>query len=436
MERSMMSMRCGGLWLSSLCGLALAQVPRSVPPARADDYPSRPITVIVPFPPGGSSDIVMRLVAHKVSESIKQTIIIDNRPGGAGNVAAMAIKNAPPDGYLLMMGHTGTHAINPSLYTDLKFDPVKDFQPITALISFNNILVVPAASPAKSVAELVALAKIEAGRSELRLAGRRHRRAPARRVARQARRHQARARALSRHRAGGDRHRRRAGGHAVLLLSLRGRHIESGRLRMLAIAGTKRHPRIPDVPTMPEAGYPDVQMQQWFGLFAPAGTPAPIVHKLNAEFVKALQSDEVKNKVLPQVAFVIPGTPEELGAMVARDMVAARQGGARSPARRCQIARDTDMSLEYAPRGLVGMLTPQANTTVEPEFNLLWPPGVAMINARLMSDKSIDVGAAGRLFRQLRRRRCGSSPTRRSVSSARPAPARPIWPDASARRRW
>src|SRR5437868_8793493 len=128
-------------------------------PARADDYPSRPITIIVPFPPGGSSDIVMRLVSQKVSESIKQPIIIENRAGAAGNVAAVAIKNASPDGYLLMVGHTGTHAINPTLYTDLKFDPVKDFQPITALIAFNNILVVPTTSPAKSVAELVGYAK-------------------------------------------------------------------------------------------------------------------------------------------------------------------------------------------------------------------------------------------------------------------------------------
>ena len=155
---------------------------------------------------------------------------------------------------------------------------------------------------------------------------------------------------------------------------------------MLAIAGTQRHPRIPDVPTMAEAGFPDVQMQQWFGLFAPAGTPAPIVQKLNAEFVKALQSDEVKNKMLPQVVFVIPTTPEELGAMVARDIVAARPGGEGFRRQGAGLAGGT-MSLEYAPRGLVGMLTPQANTTVEPEFNLLWPPGVAMINARLMSDK-------------------------------------------------
>jgi tripartite-type tricarboxylate transporter receptor subunit TctC len=147
------SLRSALVWAVAVLGAVSAGI------ARADDYPSRPITILVPFPPGGSTDIVVRLVANKVSESIKQPIIIENRPGAAGNVAAMAIKNAQPDGYLLMTGHTGTHAINPTLYTDLKFDPVKDFQPITALIAFNNILVVPTASPAKSVADLVALAK-------------------------------------------------------------------------------------------------------------------------------------------------------------------------------------------------------------------------------------------------------------------------------------
>jgi tripartite-type tricarboxylate transporter receptor subunit TctC len=117
-------------------------------------------------------------------------------------------------------------------------------------------------------------------------------------------------------------------------LSISG-HVEGGRLRMLAIAGSQRHPRIPDVPTMPEAGYPDVQMQQWFGLFGPAGLPAPIVQKLNAEFVKALNSDEVKDKMLPQVVFVTPTTPEELGAMVKRDIVrlgqVVRESGAKPP---------------------------------------------------------------------------------------------------------
>jgi tripartite-type tricarboxylate transporter receptor subunit TctC len=303
--------------------------------AHAEDYPSRPITVLVPFPPGGSSDIVMRLVASKVAESIKQPIVIENRSGAAGNVAAMAIKNAPPDGYLLMMGHTGTHAINPALYTDLKFDPVKDFQPITALIAFNNILVVPKASPAQSAADLVAFAmtkpeglsygsqgvgtgghllgELFAKHAQIKLVH-----VPYRGIAP----------AVTDTVAG------RMDMLFSSYLSAAG-HIESGALRMLAIAGTQRHPRIPDVPTMPEAGYPDVQMQQWFGLFAPAGLPAPIVQKLNAEFVKALKSDDVKNKVLPQVAFVTPSTPDELGAMVARDMVrlgqVVRESGAKAP---------------------------------------------------------------------------------------------------------
>jgi tripartite-type tricarboxylate transporter receptor subunit TctC len=305
-----------------LCGaaLAIAGATGSLT-AGGDDYPSRTITLLVPFPPGGSSDIVMRLVAHKVAESMKQTIIIDNRPGGSGNVAAMAIKNAPPDGYLLMMGHTGTHAINPSLYTDLKFDPMKDFAPITPLILFNNILVVPEASPARTVADLVALAKTKPeglsygsqgvgtgghllGELLAKHAGVKLVHVPYRGIAP----------------AVTD---TVAGRMDMLFASYisMGGHVESGKLRMLAIAGAQRHPRIPDVPTMAEAGYPDVQMQQWFGLFAPAGTPAPVVRKLNAEFVKALDSDDVKDKVLPQVASVIPGPPEELAAMVARDIV-------------------------------------------------------------------------------------------------------------------
>jgi tripartite-type tricarboxylate transporter receptor subunit TctC len=304
-------------------------------PARADHYPSRPITIVVPFPPGGSSDIVMRLVAHKVSESTKQTIIIENRPGAAGNVAAVAIKNAPPDGYLLMMGHTGTHAINASLYSDLQFDPVKDFQPITALISFNNILVVPAASPAKSVAELVALAKskpeglsygsqgVGTGGHLLGVLFAKHAginllHVPYRGIAP----------------AVTD----TVAGRVDLLFASYvsiGGHAEAGRLRMLGIASTERHPKIPNVPTMGEAGYPDAQMQQWFGLFAPAGTPRPIVDKLNAEFVKALQSDEVKDKMLPQVVFVTPTTPEQLGDMVKRDIVrlgqVVKESGAKAP---------------------------------------------------------------------------------------------------------
>ena len=286
------------------------------------DYPSRAITLLVPFAAGGSSDVVMRLVSAKVAESVKQTIIIENRPGGGGNVAAMALKNAPPDGYTLMMGHTGTHAINATLYPDLKFDPIKDFQPITALISFNNILIVPEASPAKTAAELVAFAKskpdgltyasqgVGAGGHLLgvilaKQTGIKLVHVPYRGVAP----------------AVTD----MVAGRVDMMFSsylTSSPHIESGKLRMLAIAGARRHPQIPDVPTMAEAGFPGVEMEQWFGLFAPAGTPDPIVRRLNREFVAALQSDDVKKTLQPQGSIIIPSTPEELAARIARDVVA------------------------------------------------------------------------------------------------------------------
>jgi tripartite-type tricarboxylate transporter receptor subunit TctC len=298
-----------------------------------EGYPSRPITILVPFPPGGSSDIVMRIASQKASEVLKQLITVENRPGGAGNLAAVTIKNAPPDGYLLMMGHTGTHAINPTLYSNLNFDPLKDFEPVAPLIAFNNVLLVPEGSPAKSVKELVALAKskpqgLTYGSQGIGTGG------------------HLLGVLLAKHTPIKLLHVPYRGIAPAVIDAVAGRvdfifssylssagYIESAKLRMLAIAGNARHPRIPDIPTMPEAGYPDVQMQQWFGLFAPARTPRPIVEKLNAAFVSALNSEDVKRKVLPQVAFVIPGTPEDLAKMVKRDVVrlgqVVRDSGAR-----------------------------------------------------------------------------------------------------------
>jgi tripartite-type tricarboxylate transporter receptor subunit TctC len=306
-----------GAWLC-VALLLIASMPAR---AQVDDYPSRPITLIVPFAPGGSSDVVMRLVSKRVSESLKQTIVIDNRPGGAGNVAAVAVKNAPKDGYTLMMGHTGTHAINATLYPDLKFDPVKDFSPISPLISFNNVLIVNAESAAKSAKALVALAKTKPdgltyasqgvgtgghllGVILAKQAGIKLVHVPYRGVAP----------------AVTD----MVAGRVDLMFSsyvTAGPHIESGKLRMLAIAGEKRHPKLPELPTMREAGFPGVEMEQWFGLFGPAGMPEPVVRKLNAAFVDALKSDEVQNTLLPQGSIIIPGTPQELGAIVARDIV-------------------------------------------------------------------------------------------------------------------
>jgi len=292
--------------------------------AHADDaasFPTRPITILVPFAAGGSSDVVMRIVAKVASQTLGQPIVIENRSGAAGNIAAMVVKQAAPDGYTLMMGHTGSHAINATLYPDLKFDPVKDFTPIAPLISFNNVLIVPAESPAKSAAELVALGKqkpdgltygsqgvgtgghllgvILAKDTGIKLVH-----VPYRGVAP----------------AVTDMVAARLDFMFASYLTA-SPFIESGKLRMLAIAGAKRHPQIPQVPTMGEAGFPSVEMEQWFGVFGPAGVPKPIVTKLNAELVRALKSDAVQNALLPQGSVVIPGTPGDLAAMVARDIV-------------------------------------------------------------------------------------------------------------------
>lgn len=301
--------------------IAALLVVTSAPADAQADYPSRPITLLVPFVAGGSSDVVMRLVSKRVSERLKQTIVIDNRPGGAGNVAALAIKNAPKDGYTLMMGHTGTHAINATLYPDLKFDPIKDFAPITPLISFNNILIVNGGSTAKSAKELVALAKTKPdgltyasqgvgtgghllGVILAKQAGIKLVHVPYRGVAP----------------AVTD----MVAGRVDLMFSsyvTAGPHIESGKLRMLAIAGAKRHSKFQELPTMGEAGFPGVEMEQWFGLFGPAGMPEAVVRKLNGAFVEALKSEEIRSTLQPQGSVIIPGTPKDLGAMVSRDIV-------------------------------------------------------------------------------------------------------------------
>jgi tripartite-type tricarboxylate transporter receptor subunit TctC len=300
--------------------LSAAWLAAPAPAVAQTDFPTRPITVIVPFAAGGSSDVVMRLLSKSVSESLKQSVVVENRPGGSGNVAAFAIKNATPDGYTLMMGHTGSHAINVTLYPDLKHDPLKDFAPITPLTSFNNILTVPADSPAKTPKDLVALAKskpeglsygsqgvgtgghllgvVLAKQTGIKLVH-----VPYRGVAP----------AVTDMVAGRV--------DMMFLGYLTSKpHIEAGKLRMLGVAGAKRLDIAPDVPTMTEAGFPEVTMDQWFGLFAPAGTPRPVVDKLNAAFVKALESDEVKKALFAQGSIVIPGKPEDLTAMMVRDI--------------------------------------------------------------------------------------------------------------------
>jgi tripartite-type tricarboxylate transporter receptor subunit TctC len=288
--------------------------------AQHDDFPSRAITIVVPFTPGGSADVLMRLVGQKLSESVKQPVLIDNRPGGGGNVGALAVKLAAPDGYTLFMAHTGTHAVNVALYPDLKFDPIRDFQPITPLISFPSILVIPASSPAKNLAEFVAFARRKPGGLSYASQGT----------------------GSSGHLLG-EMFARDVGAKMVhvpyrgvapaITDLIAGRvdflfsspisafaYIQDGRLRTLGITGEQRSPIFPDIATMMELGFPALQLSTWFGIVGPAGMPAAAVGKLHAEFLKAAHSDAVTHMLVSQATEVFTSTPEEFSALMSRDI--------------------------------------------------------------------------------------------------------------------
>ena len=287
--------------------------------AQADSYPSRPITLLVPFPPGGSADTVIRPIAQKVADALKQPIVIDNRPGGGGNVAAVATKQAAPDGYTLFLTNMGVMSVNPILTPDLRFDPVKDFQPITPIISFPHILVVPADSPAKNVAELAAWAKTKPGGLSFgsqgvgsggQIIGE-----------------------MFKSRVGAPMVHvpfRGAGPAATEIMAGRidflftsyisiGEQAKAGKLRMIAVAGKKRTDAAPDLPTVAEAGFAGLDMDMWHGMVAPAGTPAAIVQRLNEEFIKAARGPDIVRIVAPQATDLLLTTPDEFRKMIADD---------------------------------------------------------------------------------------------------------------------
>jgi tripartite-type tricarboxylate transporter receptor subunit TctC len=284
-----------------------------------DNYPWRTITVVVPFPPGGSSDVVTRAVSAKVAEALKQPVVIENRGGGGGVVAAVAIKQAPPDGYTLLLANNGLFAVTPAITTDVRFDPVNDFQPITPLVLFPSVLIVPAASPAKTVKEL-----IDYGRSKpsglsfasqgigsggqvmgelLRLkTGLSMTHVP--------------------YRGAGPAVQDVAGGNVDMLftsyISAAGQ-IQAGKTRVIGFTAQKRSPILPDVPTMAEQGFAGTEMDVWHGIVAPKGTPAAIVKRLNEAFVKAAQAPDIAQMIEAQASEVFVSTPEEFGKLIQSD---------------------------------------------------------------------------------------------------------------------
>jgi tripartite-type tricarboxylate transporter receptor subunit TctC len=289
-------------------------------PATAELLSSRPMTIIIPFTPGASADTLQRIVARKVSENTGQIIVVESRPGGGGAIGAAAVKQAPPDGHTLFQANSGTHAANASLYATLPYDPVRDFRPVTLMWSFPQLLAVPADSPARTVDELVALAKSKPGGLSFASQG-----------------------TGSGGHLLGEMFKARTGanmvhipyrgaGPAALDLAT-GRvdfffvsyssalsFLQAGKIRPLAVTSPKRMPTLPDAPTMREAGYAGIELDAWFGLVAPAGTPDAVIGKLNAAFVQAVRDPEIGKQMAEQGAEPAGSTPEEFASFIASEI--------------------------------------------------------------------------------------------------------------------
>jgi tripartite-type tricarboxylate transporter receptor subunit TctC len=314
--------------VASVMAGALALVAAFVPriaqaQAQADAaaaYPSKPIRYVVPYPPGGPLDIVARVLGQKLAERWGQAVIVDNRAGAGGNIGVDLVAKAPADGYTIVMGAVATHAINVHLYAKLPFDPIRDFAPVVLITQVPNILVVNPQVAARSVKELIALAKAKPGSlnfgsgstgSAGHLAGE-----------------------LFKTTAGVDMvhvpYKGAAPAVADLLagqvqimfdnLSSALPNVKSGRLRALAVTTAKRSPQVPDLPTIAEAGLPGFDVSTWFGIFAPAATPRPVVAKLNRELVATLGLPEVRERLAQLGAEPAPNTPEEFAAFVRAEL--------------------------------------------------------------------------------------------------------------------
>lgn len=288
--------------------------------AFAQAYPSKPVTMIVPFPAGGTTDIVARLTAQKLSEAWGQPVVVDNRAGAGGNIGSAMVAKAAPDGYTILMGTVGTHAINASLYEKMPYDVVKDFAPITNVAAVPNMLVINPALPVNSVKELIEYGKKNPGKLNMASSGN----------------------GTSIH-LSGELFKVMTGvqmehipykGSAPALTDMMGgqvqvmfdnmpsaiNHVKSGKLKALAVTTATRSPAMPDLPTIDEAGVKGFEAASWFGLLAPAGTPKEIVAKIQADVVKAMKTTDLTEKMAQQGAAAVGNTPDEFAAYIKAEL--------------------------------------------------------------------------------------------------------------------
>ena len=296
-------------------------------------YPDRPVRWIVPFAPSGPTDLMSRAVAEKLSQRLGQQFVVDNRSGAGGNIGAEVVSKSAPDGYTLLIGHVGTHAINVTLYPKVGFDPVRDFTPITLIATLPLALVIHPAVPAKDVKELIAYAKAHPGQLNFASAGN-----------------------------GGPTHLTGEllktsalidivhvpykGNAAALLDLVAGRvqmmfsnmltsmpQVRAGKLRAIGISSAKRSPQAPDLPTIAESGLPGFSAVPWYGVLGPAGLPRDIVNKLNSEIMRALAQTDMQERFVAQGIDLQSSSPEQFGALIKSEVVkwrkVVREAGAK-----------------------------------------------------------------------------------------------------------
>ncbi|HYC49270.1 MAG TPA: tripartite tricarboxylate transporter substrate binding protein [Burkholderiales bacterium] len=289
----------------------------------AADYPNRPIRLVVGFPPGGATDILARILSQYMPDGIGQSVVVDNRGGATGTIAAAMVAKAAPDGYTVMMVPSGPYTISPSTYSKLPYDAVRDFTGISLLVWVTNVVVVPQASPAKTLQDLIRMAKEKPGTVTFSSSG-----------------------AGSLHHLSGEVLKRLTGtdmihvpfkGAGPAMAALAGSEVtfgftsmpsavpfvKSNRLRALAVTSQKRMPALPSTPTMTEAGVPPppgLDIREWYGVIAPAGVPAPIVNKLNAEMVKVFKRPDVQTRLTDMGAEFVGSSPQALNKQLANDV--------------------------------------------------------------------------------------------------------------------
>ena len=298
-------------------------------------FPTRTVTLVVPFPPGGGTDTGARLVATKLGQKWKQVVIVDNKPGAAGLLGADFVSKAKPDGYTLMMGNIGTQSINPSLYRKISYDPDTAFVPVTLVAELPLVMLTHASFPAKSAKDVIAMARAQPGKitysssgpgGSMHLAGALFESASGTEMLHIP------------YKGGGPAIADLIAGHVDIafatVLESSG-HIRSGRLRALAATSTGRSPALPDVPTLAESVLPGFNTGSWIGILAPAGTPAPIVDQVARDVHEVVNSPEVRDQLIAQGATPVGGTPAQFKALIDADRV-----------RYAKIIKDKNISAE------------------------------------------------------------------------------------------